>query len=174
VNNNEGFTLAETIIVMAIMAVLSTILITGNRSSNDQIALSTGQATVAGVLNQAKSMTLAKWDKNQDPTQSACGFGVHFNLSDNSLILFQDLPTISGGTLCNDPNHDYSYVAGQGEEIQTLNLNGRIEFASPAPDIVFIAPYLKTVGAGSVFLRIKGAVQTVEINVTSGGSVTYL
>lgn len=159
---------------MAIMAVLSTILITANRSSNGQIALSTSQATVAGVLNRAKSMALAKWDKNQDPANSACGFGVHLDLANNSFTLFQDLPTASG-TSCNsiDPPHDYSYVSGKGEEVQILNLDARIEFVGVTPDIVFVAPYLKSSG-GIITLREKSTGQTAQIEVTTGGSITAI
>jgi type II secretory pathway pseudopilin PulG len=155
-------------IVMAIMAILSVSLITGTRSSNDQVALSTSQATVAGILNRAKSLALAKWNSGQ----SSCGFGVNFDLAGNAAILFQDIPP--SGVSCEDSDH--LYAPGRGEEVQTFQIDSRLELLNgDTTSVVFLAPYLKTIGAGTITLKIKGtAGKTAAVQVTEGGSITIL
>jgi len=154
---------------MAIMAILSVTLLAGTRSANDQVALSTSQATVAGILNRAKSLALTKWNSGQS---SNCGFGVSFDLAGNTAILFQDLPP--SGVSCGSSDH--LYVTGAGEEVQTLKIDSRLELLSgDTTNVVFLAPYLKTIGAGTITLRIKGTTdKTAAVQVTEGGSVTTL
>ncbi|TSA46388.1 type II secretion system protein [bacterium] len=157
-----GFTLIETMIVVSIMVIVSTMLLTSAKSNQSQIALSTGQAVISGTLNKAKSMALAKWNPSGNEANSACGFGVHFDVSANTLVLFQDLPT------CNNPY-------APNEAVQTINLDPRVEFSGSQADIVFSAPYLNTSGARTITLKMKNnPTQMKSVQVTEGGSITSL
>lgn len=171
-SKSAGFTLVESLIVIAVMMVISAMLLSSSKSNQTQLLLSTSQATVAGVLGNAKSLALAKWTETSDPAKLPCGFGVNFNPLKNTLIIYQDLPALSGSS-CDNPSHNYGYVSG--EEIQTIGLDPRLEILPSTPaNVVFVAPYLKTLGAGTVALRIKNAAGTAKIEVTAGGSITSL
>lgn len=164
----DGFTLIETLVVISIMMIVSTMLLTFTNSNQTQIALSTSQATLAGVLTRAKALTLAKWTQTSNPAELPCGFGVHFDPNQTTLVIYQDSKVLS--STCEAQNHDY--VSGTG--IQTVRLDPRIEFDGVPKDVVFIAPYLKTSGAGKITLKVKDKNQRASVEVTEGGSITSL
>ncbi len=162
----EGFTLIETLIVVAIMAVLSSMLLTYNNSSSSRIGLYAEQATVAGALDRAKSLALEKW---KGSAASACAFGVHFSKADGSYFLYQSVPRSSPPNPCSDP--DRSYVSGD-VIVQQLKLSGSVEFLVVPDNVYFVPPYLTTHGTGSISLRTKGKTDTASISVSAGGAVT--
>jgi len=132
----RGFTLIETIVVVAITMILSGILLAYNRSTERQIVLYRDQAVIVGAINRAKSLTIQKYREPRSDGKVACAFGVHF-APPRSFILFQDLD--QGG--CQE-NHIYAY--DQGEEIQTLSLDNRLQFdMQNGFDILFIPPELQ-------------------------------
>jgi prepilin-type N-terminal cleavage/methylation domain-containing protein len=173
-NKKSGFTLIETMIVVSVMVIISTMLLSSTKSNQSQVALSTSQAVVAGILNRAKSMALAKWDPSKSTTLSACGFGVHFDVAGNALILYQDLPNFPPATpatnLCGT-GHLYAYVSG--EAVQTINLDPKVALDGVPADIVFNAPYLEVSTPLTITLKMKNDVtKTKSVGVTSGGSIT--
>ncbi len=167
----EGYTLIETLIVMAIMAILASMLLAYNNSSTGRVALYADQATVAGVLGRAKALALEKWSPG---SISACAYGVHFN-ADGSYLIYQDMPTGSPPS-CNNP-HDYTYGASD-TVIQTLRLSGGVEFSAlpNPPDVYFVPPYFTTSTSGTptITLRAKGTAATASVEVTAGGAITSL
>jgi hypothetical protein len=151
------------------MGVVSAMLLAGSKDSASQVILSTSQATAVGVLNRAKALTLAKYAETQDPNQLPCGFGVHFDSAKSSFVIYQDSRVPSGS--CETQNHDY---IPSDPVIQAIDLDPRVEFVGAPADVVFIAPYLRTRGAGIITLRIKNGNQTAAVQVTAGGSITSL
>jgi hypothetical protein len=156
------------------MAIISAMLLTGSRDSAVQVALSTGQATLAGVLNRAKALTLAKYTETSVPSDLPCGFGVHFDKGKNTLIIYQDSQVSLGS--CNTQVHDY--ILGNDTIIETINLDPRIGFvdspSSPLLDVAFQAPYLKANRAVTITLGINGGAQRTSVQVTEGGSISSL
>ncbi len=166
-----GYTLIETLIVIAIMAILASMLLAYNNSSTNNVALYADQATIAGVLGRAKSLALEKWNGNGSGG-AACAFGVHFTAS-GSYFVYEDVPT---GTPPNcDGAHNHAYTGGD-IVIQNLALSGGIGFVSAAQDVWFVPPYLTSVNA-LITIQTKGSaygVGTSSVQVTSGGAVTSL
>lgn len=161
-------------IVVSIMVIISTMLLSSTKSNQSQVALSTGQAVLAGTLNRAKSMALAKWDPSKSTTLSACGFGVHFDVAGNALILYQNLPPIATNN-CDNSSNDYAYDASRSEEkIQTISLDPKIVIDGAPADVVFSAPYLETSTPETITLKIKNGTQNASVNVTVGGSITSI
>ncbi len=158
-----GYTLIETLIVIAIMAILASMLLTYNNSSTGRVALYSNQATLAGVLGRAKSLALEKWNGGSSGN-SACAFGVHFNL-DGSYFVYESMP----------PCGTYSYDSSKDSIIQTLSLSGGVTFSSlpTPPDVYFVPPYLASLNA-TVVIQTKAGNNSASVQVTSGGAITSL
>jgi|GEM_PF-3507400 len=174
-DSRSGSTLIEILVVLSIMAVISAMLLTGSKDSAVQVALSTGQATVAGVLNRAKALTLAKYtEETSDPSKLPCGYGVHFDKPKNALVIYQDSQVSLGS--CNSQSHDY--IATSDPIVETINLDPRIGFvdspSSPLLDVAFLAPYLRANRTVTITLGINGRTQTTKVEVTVGGSISSL
>ncbi|MDP3975101.1 MAG: type II secretion system protein [Candidatus Jorgensenbacteria bacterium] len=166
----NGFTLVETLVVVAITLFLSGLLLTYNRSTDNQIVLAAEQARVAGVLFRAKAFALQK--NIREGSAAACGFGVRIE-KPRRLILFQNLPP-SGSTSCNTYGYD------PGELLEEITLNPRVEFFSFSQgggnevDIVFDAPYLETHNPGTIKLELSATGDTRDIVVGAGGEISTL
>lgn len=170
-DSRNGSTLIEILVVISIMAIISAMLLSGSKDSAVRVALSTGQATVAGVLNRAKALTLAKYTETSEPSQLPCGFGVRFDKIKNALVIYQDSRAVPSVSCDAQSSHDY--VAGD-TIIDTVNLDPRIEFVGSPADVAFIAPYLKASREITITLGIKGGAQTTRVQVTVGGSISSL
>lgn len=144
--NKAGFTLVETMVVIAITMVISTMLLTYNRSSEKQIVLFRDQAVLVGFLNRAKSLAIEKF--NKEPR--VCAFGIYFPANEpNKFILFQDLqPADSEPTFgCRngaDYNSDLRYGPDEKEKMESFTIDSRLKFEGVPGDlnIVFIPPEL--------------------------------
>jgi prepilin-type N-terminal cleavage/methylation domain-containing protein len=76
---NKGFTLVEIVIVIAIMAIISTVVIFSFSNINSSSALDKGAMEVLSNLNKARSLTLSSKDSSS--------YGVRFESS--RIILFK-------------------------------------------------------------------------------------
>ncbi len=127
-----GFTLIELMVVIAVMASLSGILLTYSRASEVQIAMDKDQAVIAGMFYRAKSLAIEKLNSNPD----ACGFGVHAvkNPTGNATFtIFQDLidPANGPNAQCRDGGYhgQGKYVPGVGardEDLETYTTDPRV------------------------------------------------
>ncbi len=144
--STAGFTLIETVVVIAITVMLSGIFIGYTRSSNNQLALFQNQARVVGSLNRARSLALQKLN-----VPEACAFGVYVagdasGLPANEFIVFQDVA--SGGDCRSDAyrasNGYHKYESG--EEIERFVLDSDFRFSGSwgedGESIVFVPPEL--------------------------------
>lgn len=162
-NRRDGFTLLETIIVIAITVALSAIAFTYNRSTERQIVLFKDQAILVGLLNRAKALALEKFNQNAD----ACAFGVYVNKNAGAreFVFFQDLKPPSEPQC---KKNDGSYVSNMRydgvlskETMQRFALDNRLKFGGVTDrggadhnqaNILFIPPELvvtSTDGVGS-------------------------
>ncbi len=164
--NRKGFSLIETLIVVAILAILSSMLLAYNNSSTGRVALFSDQATVAGVLERAKSLALEKW---RNGNNSACAFGVHFDKAAGAFFLYQSMPRSPLPDPCKDL--DRSFMSGD-VVLQELKLSGAVEFLVAPDNVYFVPPYLDTYGTGIVSLRIKGTTDTSSVTISAGGAIT--
>lgn len=162
----NGFTLVETLVVVAITLFLSGMLLTYNRSTDNQVVLAAEQARVVGVLVRAKSFALQK--SVRVGSVEACGFGVYFT-KPGTLTLFGDIPT--GGNC--EGQWD------EGEEIEEVVLNSRVAIQAYNGDsgiasfgVFMRSPYLETVGAGTITLELLATGDTRDVVVGAGGAVS--
>ncbi len=177
----RGFTLVETMVAIAITLVLSTIVLSYNRSSEKQIVLFRDQAIIIGILNRAKALAIEKF--NSDP--NVCAFGVHFDEDLSTFILFQDLnmravsEPIFG---CRDYtlgvfNTNFKYDGGS-ELFETFSLDPRLRFDSLPPnglDVVFIPPEISVTSTEllpiTITVKIKDGSASVPITIGEGGQI---
>ena len=102
--NRAGFTLIETLVVLGIIVILTTIMIAYNTNSRGVYNLDIEASKMVQVISLAKSLTLSTFAQN--PTGQSgkvyyCGYGVYFNNPNNS----------SPNNSSNDPN-----FCGQGND----------------------------------------------------------
>jgi prepilin-type N-terminal cleavage/methylation domain-containing protein len=136
-----GFTLIETLAVISVVAILSSMLIVYSRSSERNIILLNNKFQILNALHQAKSLSLATFGDSQAP----CAYGVYFNKAEKNVIVFHDNPDSAN----NCPgNNSYD---GDVEKVYSFNVDDKIDFSlftkhvgdfSPADyiNIVFIPP----------------------------------
>ncbi|MFH1161907.1 MAG: type II secretion system protein [Candidatus Jorgensenbacteria bacterium] len=173
----RGFSLVEMIVVVAITAFLSALLLTYNRSSDNQIVLSVEREKVMGFLNRAKAFALER--NLAKGGEDVCAFGVNFNKGNGTMEIFRIGSGVSGGCGDSDPSLDGT----NNSVIEGLTLASRVEFRSftctpttpcdaASHDVAFIPPYLKTVNSGSIVLGVKGSSNVLTVEVGVGGEIT--
>jgi type II secretory pathway pseudopilin PulG len=167
----KGFTLIETVVVVAITMILSGIVLAYSRSTERQILLYRDQAFIVGVINRAKSLAVQKYHETQLSGRVNCAFGVHF-APPRSFILFQDLDQGS----C-PANRTYAY--DQGEEIQTLSLDNHLQFDMQSNlDILFIPPELQATTTNptgfpvTIVIKTNDDTRRATTTVSAAGQIT--
>jgi prepilin-type N-terminal cleavage/methylation domain-containing protein len=92
--NREAFTLVEVLIVVAISALLSTIVIAFSSLSKNEVSVSIEEAKISQFLFQAKTLAMATYAVSS----STCGYGVSFDYANNAYSIFAYVP--SNATSC--------------------------------------------------------------------------
>ncbi len=161
-----GFTLIETLVVMAIIAVLSAMLIAYNHSSTTQLALTADTATVASALNRAKALALEKY---RSGGSEVCAYGVTF-FKNGKYFIYGYTPPL-GQDCSSGPSH-----WGGSIIVQQLQLDSGVSFSgvSSAVAINFIPPYLEATSSGAMSVTLKTAAgQTATVSVSPAGAVSF-
>lgn len=83
----NAFTLVEILVVLAITALLSGIIITYTGTGRAQVALYVEEAKLSQVILRAKSLTISTYN-NSNPALIPCGYGVHIDYSAGTYSLF--------------------------------------------------------------------------------------
>ena len=71
---NKGFTTIEMLVVIGVMALMSSVLMVYGRTGERQINLFKEQARIISALSRAKYLSVSTFGKTDVP----CGYGVHF------------------------------------------------------------------------------------------------
>ncbi len=130
-SRNSGFTLIELLIVIGIITLLSTMAIFYSHTGERQIILFQEQVKILNAISRAKSLSINTFNQQDVP----CGFGVHFDSSNGSFIIFKEL-----ATKIDCSNVDFQY-SGESEDFEVFNLNSFIVFDSlTLDDIIFFPP----------------------------------
>jgi len=142
--NKRGFTLFEIVIVMGIMAVLSSMMLGYSQRNSKQILLATTQAKLASIFARAKFLSIQSFFYVGDQSDDViCGHGVYVDVDDESVVIFQDL--IPAGSLCSDDPEEYTYDSGDRiltGELNQLHLSGKeVEVKTADSEyVIFIPP----------------------------------
>ena len=86
--NNNGFSLIELLVVIIIIALISTIFLIGFRGGEEQFALQRSAHLLVQDLRQAQELAMRAEDF--DGSVSRGGFGIHLESATSSYILFAD------------------------------------------------------------------------------------
>ena len=82
--NKEGFTIIEILVVVAISAILSAVVIGYSTVSKNDVAVSVETAKIYQTIFQAKTLAIATYANSS----SSCGYGVSFNYSAGTYSIF--------------------------------------------------------------------------------------
>lgn len=173
----KGFTIVELLIIIGITVIL---LSTGfsfyNRASERQLILFREQNKLVSVLDKAKYLAISTFSQNQAP----CGFGVHLDASNNTIIIFKELP-ISGND-CASIDNIYTPPSGPvgGDEIvETIKLDQAVRFNNlTLIDVVFIPPAPQiiinnsNIQSASAEIIDSGGATVSSVTITKTGQIT--
>lgn len=185
--SNKGFTLIELIIVVGVVGVLTASLAFYSRSAERQIILFRDQAKIVNALLRAKSLSISTYSETDAP----CGYGVHINQAQKTIIIFKDLVApadsclladnaYTGNYNCDDA--DFSSDYGLLECVEKTTLDKTIDFTALTTlgNIVYIPPdpYIILNGNDTIISDQIIEIQTFDgafkklITVTKNGQIT--
>lgn len=163
----KGFTLAEMLVVMAIITIISTVVLAQYRAGEKQNLLRLETQKLVNNLRKMQNMSLSSQEHNgQIPLLG--GFGAHFDISaPSSYVLFADM------------NGDGQYNNNGTEKIETINFPAQVQLlginVSPM-DITFSAPDATisiTGGLNQATLNIKNTNIIKDITIKKPGVIDY-
>lgn len=93
-----AFTLIELLIVVAISALLTSLVIVYSGTARNQANLSVQTTTIAQLLVRAKSLAIATYRNPSAPGSHLCGYGVLFDTAAETYSLVSYSP--AGGAAC--------------------------------------------------------------------------
>lgn len=103
----RGFTLIELVVVIGVIALLTSILIIGLGGSRVKFNLMVERAHIVEAITRAKSLAIQTFLENPDPTEpQTCGYGVRFDyvgdgvnyFGDNTYFIYRDVEVIDPDT----------------------------------------------------------------------------
>lgn len=161
-NKNKGSTLVEMLVVLSVIAILSSISLAYYREGEKSVSLSRSAQKLAQDISNAKEMALTGQKFNNVFPMG--GYGIYFVQNSNSYILFAD----------SDGDKEYDEL--EKVEILFLEKNGKISNLSPSSplNIVFFPPDPTVTikpAAVSAIITISLNNKTKTITVNSVGSI---
>ncbi|MFH1759097.1 MAG: type II secretion system protein [Patescibacteria group bacterium] len=136
---NRGFTLIESLVVISLLAIMTSLLVLYNRTGEKQLILIKEKAQIVSIILKAKNLSFGALVEDAG-TEIVCGYGVY--LEGRQYFIYRDLagdcalsdhrytPDVDG-ILTND-----SFTLPVALEFSELEMND-ILFQPPTPDIFF-------------------------------------
>ncbi len=160
VRNRGGFSLMDIIVATAIIAMITSISISYNHSSEEQLRIFKSQSLIAGAINRAKSFAAERYIGKDVPVGSfACAFGVHFDTAKGSVLIFEDIKPATTIYTCLNADGSYtpslaasgSFYNGASELIEEVPLDDAITLSLPngGADVLFVPPDLSATSTGA-------------------------
>ncbi len=161
-----GFTIIESIVVIAISVILTSILIVYSRASEKQVVFFKEQSLLVGAMLRAKAYAIETFQPslqsspgfpvNTSALPKICGWGVH--IEGDHYIIFHDTPQngvpcdsffIGGLTVPNTPEEFETVIVDPRIQISCYALNSAVGQSCSAGatsiDILFVPPAPKVV-----------------------------
>lgn len=185
VRDRRGFSLMDIIVATAIIAMITSISINYNHSSEEQLRIFKSQALITGAINRAKSFAAERYIGKDVPVGSfACAFGVHFDTAAGKAIIFEDIKPATTIYTCLNADGSYSpslntsneFYNSPGEMIEEVPLDDAVTLSLPngGVDVIFVPPDLSasTTGAFPVVARVTSASGRYgDVSIITGGQV---
>jgi prepilin-type N-terminal cleavage/methylation domain-containing protein len=143
----KGFSVIEILVVVAIIAIISGIVLTSFSSLNKNQALLTETDTILSMLDRARNRSVS--------SESATEYGLHF--ASSSVVLFVG-KTYPAGSSTNETENINSRLT-----VSSINLTGG------ASDLYFKRISGKASATGTVVLSIAGGGQSKTITIYNTG-----
>jgi prepilin-type N-terminal cleavage/methylation domain-containing protein len=130
-NNSKGFTLIETVVVMAVVSILSIVMIANYQGSQKQQSVQRAAHQLAGDIRRAQNMAMASTEQGGIIPD---GYGIYIIKNSNSYILFADT------------NNNQKRNGTGDEDIESIIFSSGVEvfnvlpLPSPHVDIFFEPP----------------------------------
>ena len=132
-SNNKGFTLFEVLVVVGIIAVLSTILIGYSRQGNSALLMTSTHTKLENMISRAKFLSIQTYfDAQDDEDEVVCAHGVHIDTDGQEAFVFQKIGDKAFG--CSDDIDDY-----EGFSPGDVRLSGELSNVNLESLIVHIA-----------------------------------
>lgn len=182
----SGFTLVEVMVVMAVTALLSGLILVYNASTRETLRLFTEKARVAQLVFRAKSLALSTY---VDGGQERCGYGVRFDRAAGTYALVSYAPPSCADRSQVRTNPEYF----ESVQLSSFTLPTTLEFRDRADAgtgagalsyVLFIPPdptvllarddgSLITAGDGEIRIGIKDRETDAIVSVNGAGQVTF-
>ncbi|MEK7546635.1 MAG: prepilin-type N-terminal cleavage/methylation domain-containing protein [Patescibacteria group bacterium] len=177
-----GFTIIELLVALGIAVLFSSILISYNHTSRQQLALYAEETKLIQAIFRAKSLALGSYVKPSTPT--VCGYGVHFDYAAMKYYIFSY--NKAGIANCQNINE---INAGSQDAISTFVLGGNVKLVglpqggSRLDDVLFVPPDPITLvnsggtiiknGSAVIYLQTIDGSLSVKININSAGLIDF-
>lgn len=133
----RGFTLAEMVVVIGIIAIVSSVVLANNNKFGGQVLLQNLAYDIALSIRQAQVYGIAVQRFNNE---YASAYGMHFSVSSPDIyVLFADVTTVNGVYDGSSERVQSSTIANR-YTISALRINGCSGTAVSNLDIVFKRP----------------------------------
>jgi len=182
---SKGFTLIEIIIVVAISALLTGVLVTYSQRSRQQIVLNVEKAKVAELINRAKVLTLAGFtDPPTIPPPCAYGFGID-TVGRNYGIFTYDDPNVAcedASTITSIDESFFTYLDPLDPFHRDINIIEDPDPAQVIKYILYIPPELNVLifdgngdikGGGEINFETKDGSFSSSIRISSNGQLSF-
>ncbi len=185
VRDRRGFSLMDIIVATAIIAMITSISINYNHSTEEQLRVFKSQALITGAINRAKSFAAERYIGKNVPVGSfACAFGVHFDTVGGKVVIFEDIKPSTTIFTCLNADGSYSpsqnvsggFFNSPSETIEEVPLDSGVALSLPngGADVIFIPPDLSasTTGTFPVIARVTSASGKFgDVSIINGGQV---
>lgn len=171
--SRAGTTLLEVMIVLGLVAIMTSATAVYNREIQRQITLTQEHAVVLGMFIRARSAGLTV--PQGDVDELVCGYGVHIDAASRTLTYFKDLGDF-GAQSCGIARKTYD----AGEEIERKVLSSLVTLTSDdVADLVYVPPFGRVYMNGeeahdsaSVVIASSEARASKGVKVNSFGQIT--
>ena len=125
---NSGFSLIESIVVIAVAVILTSIVVVYTRLSENQIIFFKEQSLLVSSILRAKAFSIETFQPEIQPgldtsiTSKICGWGIYFEK--NSYVIFRDIAQGQSNLDCANANNQYN---GPNEKFEEFILPRQVE-----------------------------------------------
>lgn len=129
----RGFSILEMLVVMGILAILSSTLILYNRAGERQLVILREKARLIGTIVQAKSYATNMFVDDAP----ACGYGVHIDASAGKYFIYRDR-----AINCRTSDRIWGEASDEAVSGSLVALQEGVDFGDGAvSDIMFVPPH---------------------------------
>jgi len=165
----KGFTLIETLVVVGVLTLMTSLLVLYNRTGERQIILLREKARLIGTIFRAKSLTLNTFIEDEP----ACGYGVH--TSQGEYFIYRDK-----AIACRTSDHVYTDTTDEIVAGTLVRLDAGLRFGGgTVTDMVFVPPDPKVFlngrqgfTEGEIILEGVDGKSSVTIQVNNAGQIS--